>query len=273
VNASSVIKLSSPATKEFWPIPVLFEDESLLAIDKPAGLLSSPDRYDPDRPNLMRLLHDGIREGKPWAAERKLEYLMNAHRLDLETTGIILLAKTKPVLVALANLFGTDKPVKKYSALVRGVPPNASFAVDAPICPHPTRLGEMRIAPLKAKDGKHAKTLFTVREAFRHCALVTCQPVTGRTHQIRVHLKYTGHPIFGDRVYGGRPLLLSSLKPDYRLKHGAVERPLISRTALHAEELTLPHPLTGATVHITAPWPREFAVAVKFLRRYSATAS
>ena len=102
---TSAIKLSDPPTKGFWEIPVLFEDEHLLALDKPQGLLSSPDRYDPERPNLMRLLHHGIRDAKPWAAERKLDYLMNAHRLDLETSGVMLLAKSKPVLVALANLF------------------------------------------------------------------------------------------------------------------------------------------------------------------------
>src|SRR6202012_281448 len=111
---SAAIKLSSPATREFWEIPVLFEDEHMLALDKPSRLLTSPDRYDPARPNLMKLLHAAIEAGKPRAKERWLTYLMNAHRLDFETSGIILLAKTKPVLIALANLFGIEKPVKTY---------------------------------------------------------------------------------------------------------------------------------------------------------------
>src|SRR6185503_7672768 len=106
------LKLSSPETKEFWEIPVLFEDEHLFAINKPACLLTSPDRYDPNRPNLMKLLHAGIAARKPWAALRCLSYLANAHRLDFETTGVLLLAKTKPALVHLANLFGNEKPVK-----------------------------------------------------------------------------------------------------------------------------------------------------------------
>src|SRR5208282_3916183 len=114
------IKLSSPATREFWEIPVLFEDEHLLALDKPARLLTSPDRYDPARPNLMKLLHAGIERAAPWAKQRGLTYLMNAHRLDFETSGIILLAKTKPILVALADLFGSDKPLKQYLALASG---------------------------------------------------------------------------------------------------------------------------------------------------------
>lgn len=264
---TGVIKLSSPSTREFWEIPVLFEDDHLLAVDKPPGMLSSPDRYDPDRPNLMRLLHDGIRDGKPWARERRLEYLMNAHRLDFETSGVMLLAKSKPVLVALANLFGTEKPVKRYVALVRGVPVANAFEVDAPIGPHPSRLGEMRVTP-KGRDGKRARTQFEVREVFRGCSLLLCRPLTGRTHQIRVHLRHARHPIMGDAVYGGRPLLLSQLKHDYRLKPGAEERPLIARTALHAEELILPHPVTGAEVRITAPWPKDMTVAVKYLRKY-----
>ena len=104
---AAVIKLSSPATREYWEIPVLYEDDYLLALDKPSGLLTSPDRYDPARPNLMKLLHAGIAAQKPWARERNLAYLSNAHRLDFETSGVILLAKTKAVLVALADLFGS----------------------------------------------------------------------------------------------------------------------------------------------------------------------
>ena len=91
----SVIKLSSPGTQEYWEIPVLYEDQDLLAVEKPSRLLTSPDRYDSQRPNLMKLLHAGIAEVKPWARERQLIYLMNAHRLDFETSGIILLAKNK----------------------------------------------------------------------------------------------------------------------------------------------------------------------------------
>ena len=82
---NAAIKLSSPATHEFWEIPVLFEDADLLALDKPSGLLTSPDRYDPERPNLMKLLHAGIAESKPWACERGLTYLSNAHRRSVST--------------------------------------------------------------------------------------------------------------------------------------------------------------------------------------------
>src|SRR5438874_2410578 len=118
----SAIKLSSPATGQFWEIPILYEDEHLLALDKPGGLPVSPDRNDASRPSLMALLHAGIAEAKPWARERSLAYLMNAHRLDNEITGVILLAKTKSLFVELANLFGAEKPVRTYVALVKGAP-------------------------------------------------------------------------------------------------------------------------------------------------------
>src|SRR3954470_13837305 len=171
-----MIKLSSPATKEFWEIPVLFEDEHLLALNKPAGLLVSPDRYDPDRPNLMKLLHAGIEQGKPWAKERNLSYMMNAHRLDFQTSGVILLAKTKPVLVDLATEFGSEKPRKVYVALVHGTAPSDTFETDAKIAPNELRLGLMRIDP---KKGKRSKTECTVREKFGRVLLLECRPLTG----------------------------------------------------------------------------------------------
>ncbi len=262
----SCIKLSAPASRKFWEIPVLFEDEYLLALDKPGGLLTSPDRYDPQRPNLMKLLHAAITGGKPWVRERGLNYLMNAHRLDFDTSGVILLAKSKPALVALADLFGSEKPLKQYVALVQGTPTEEKFEVDASLAPHPVRTGLIRVDP---KNGKRSRTVFEVLEKFSGWTLLRCQPLIGRTHQIRAHLRHAGLSIVGDELYGGKPLWLSRLKPDYRLKRGHTERPLISRVALHAEQLTLPHPVTGETLTITAPWPKDFKVAVKYLRQFA----
>lgn len=262
---SATIKLSSPATREFWEISVVFEDAHLLALDKPAGLLTAPDRNDPVRPNLMSLLHDAIAAGKPWAAERGLTYLSPAHRLDAETSGVILLAKSKPVLVALANQFGTDQPQAKYVALARGVPRAEQFEVDAKIAPHPLTPGLMRV---DSRQGKRSRTLVSVVESFRDYVWLACRPVTNRTHQIRVHLRHTGLPIVGDTLYDGKPLLLSRLKRDYRLKPGRTERPLLARVALHSEELVLAHPITSETMTFTARWPKDLRVALKYLREY-----
>ena len=131
----AVIKLASPATQELWEIPVLHEDDQLLAVAKPSRLLASPDRYDLQRLNLMQLLHEGIKQSAPWATRRNLTYLANAHRIDFEASGVLLLAKTKPALVALANEFGADLPTKTYVALTRGMPPEPEFTVDAKIGP------------------------------------------------------------------------------------------------------------------------------------------
>ena len=266
---SDIIKLSSPDTHEYWEVPILFEDEHLLAIDKPAGLLVSPDHLDPQRPSLMELLHHDIKRGAPWAKKRNLTYLMNAQRLDFETSGVLLLVKSKPDLVTLATEFGTEKPTKIYVALVRGVAAmeQSEFQTDGKLAPHPLQMGIMRIDP---KEGKRSRTEFTVRERFSGYMLMECRPCTVRTHQVRVHLKHVGFKVVADEIYGGPPLMLSSLKPQYRLKFGQTERALIARVALHAEQLTVAHPVTGAEIKITAPWPRDFAVAVKYLRRYAA---
>lgn len=246
-------------------MPVLFEDQHLLALDKPARLLSSPDRYDPARPNLMRLLHQGMAKGVPWARERGLTYLANAHRLDFETTGVMLLARSKPALVALANLFGTDKPRKEYLALVRGGPRDEAFEVRARLAADPRRPGQMRV---DEKSGKKSVTECSVAERFRGFTLLRCRPLTGRTHQIRVHLRWRRLPLVGDAAYGGQPLLLSRIKPGYRFRRDGVERPLLDRVALHAESLALPHPVTGEALEVRAPWPKDLSVAIKYLRRY-----
>jgi 23S rRNA pseudouridine1911/1915/1917 synthase len=266
VNAG--IKISSPATREFWEIPVLFEDEHLLALDKPAGLLTSPDRYDANRPSLMKLLHLGIAGAKPWARKHHLNYVSNAHRLDFETSGVILIAKNKPALVALADLFSSEKPRKKYLALVRGEPLENQFEVDARLAPHPVKIGLMHV---DQKNGGQSKTKFEMLENFPRFgyALLKCEPLAERAHQIRVHASHAGLKIVGDEPYGGKPLWLSHLKPNYRLKEGTIERPLISRTALHAEQLTLPHPIMDEVLTITAPWPKDLKVAVKYLRQFA----
>lgn len=261
-----MIKLSSPATNEYWEIPVLFEDEHMVALNKPPGLFVSPDRFEPNRPNLIGLLHAGIEQGKPWARERNLSYLMNAHRLDVQTSGVILLAKSKPVLIDLATQFGSEKPHKVYAAFVRGTPPGDTFETDAKLAPNELRLGLMRVDP---KKGKKSKTQFIVRERFGAIVLLECRPLTARPHQIRVHLKQLRLPIVGDEDYGGQPLLLSALKGEYRLKPGKTERPLIARVALHAEKLMVTHPVTKAEVNIEAPWPKDLTVALKYLRRYT----
>lgn len=261
------IKLSHPPTRGFWELPVLYEDEHLLAVDKPAGLDAGPEAADLSRPNLVRLLHDAIKRGVPWAVERGVGFLAGAHRLDVDTGGVLLLARSKETLLRLADQFGSQKPVLTYAGIVTGVPPEDVFELDAAISPHPVQPGLVRIDRMA---GKKATTRFEVRERFRGFTRISCTPLTHRTHQIRIHLRHLKLPLVGDELYGGDALLLSGLKHNYHAKRGAVERPLFSHAAIHLESLDLTHPVTAAPLQIVSPLPHDFQVALKHLRRYAA---
>src|SRR5262245_24748052 len=160
---SPSIKLSSPATREFWEIPVLYEDEQLLALNKPIGLRVSPNESEPDQPSLLKLLHEGIAEGKPWAKERGLDFLMSPHKLEPEIGGVFLLAKDKPALLKLSDLFNSEKPCKQFLVLVQGSPAEDRFESDAKLSVHPVIPGQMRVDP---RAGKRSVTTFEVAERF-----------------------------------------------------------------------------------------------------------
>ncbi len=234
--------------------PVIYEDDALLVFDKPSGLLVAPDRWDKERPNLMAQVHARLGHG-----------IANVHRLDADTSGVLLCAKTKAALDFLSGQFQAKAAQKLYLALVVGAPASAEFTVAAALQADERRPGLMRPA---GKKGRPSTTAFTVRERFRGFAWLECRPQTGRTHQIRVHLAASGLPILGDPFYGdGTRLLLSNLKRGY--KHRAEERPLINRLALHASELVVAHPVTREPVILRAPLPHEFGVALKYLRRFA----
>jgi RluA family pseudouridine synthase len=234
--------------------PVIHEDDALLVFDKPSGLLVAPDRWDKDRPNLMAQVHARLGHG-----------IANVHRLDADTSGVLLCAKTKAALDFLSGQFQAKSAEKLYLALVVGEPASAQFVVDLALQPDESRPGLMRAVK---KKGRTSRTLFAVRERFRGFAWLECRPQTGRTHQIQVHLAAKGLPILGDPFYGdGTQLLLSNLKRGY--KHRAQERPLVDRLALHASELVVTHPLTHERVTLRAPLPHDLGVALKYLRRFA----
>jgi RluA family pseudouridine synthase len=262
----NLLRLSSAATQESWVLPVLYEDEHLLALAKPTGLPVSPDPLNPERPSLTALLHEGIRSGARWAVEHRLVFLANAHRLDSGATGVLLFGRTKEAMAALANQFSSNQPHLTFAVLAGGVPPTDTFTVDAPLSPHPARPWISRV---DRKQGKKTKTLFVVAERFERHTLLRVQPLTDRNHQIRAHLQSVRHPVVGDPAYSGRQLMLSSLKPNYRLKVGRDEIPLMGRVALHAMELTIQHPATNETLHLVAPLPKDFEVSLKYLRRWT----
>jgi len=260
--AAQLLRLSAA-----WPeVELLFIDADILALSKPAGLLIAPDRWDKAKENLMGLLHSGIHLKRPWAREFGLDYLANVHRLDVGTSGVILLARNKPALVALARQFHDQHPKKTYAALIQGALPEPELVVDMPLSASPARPG---LSVVDKGNGKPAVTRFVQVESFKGYSLVRAEPATGRLHQIRIHLKAVGCPLVADQDYGtGFPLLLSQLKRDYKMKREG-EKPLMARPALHAERLEIRHPKTGEPLIIEAPWPKDFTVAVKYLRKFT----
>lgn len=253
--------------------PVIFEDEALIAFDKPSGLLIAPDRWDKSRVNLMSLVHDALGHG-----------VANVHRLDADTSGLVLCTKTKAALDFVSGQFQSKTVEKVYFALVAAAGPCAApwaggakpvagaggalpeaFRVDLVLKEDDANPGRMCVV---RKHGKGAATDFAVRERFGAFTLLECRPQTGRTHQIRVHLAASGWPILNDPFYGGDTrLLLSDLKRGY--KGRADEKPLLARLALHASALTFTHPLSRERITLTAPLPHDFEVALKYLRKFA----
>ncbi len=232
---------------------VVYEDDALVVFNKPAGLLIAPDRWDKTKINLMGLIHDCL--SPKW---------FNAHRLDRDTSGIIVVAKTKPALDDLCTQFEERLVTKEYVALVRGRPHPPEDSIVHDLEPDRTQPGRM----LAVAHGKRACTRYAVREVFRHYTWVALWPETGRQHQLRVHLALRGCPIVGDRFYGdGRGICLSDLKQGYKPGRGP-ERPLLARLALHAARVTLKHPVTLQPLTVEAPLPDDLELVLHNLRRY-----
>ena len=242
------------------PLPaVVYEDDALIAFDKPSGMLVAPGGVEDEAPDLMTRLH----------AQCSPEWF-NAHRLDRDSSGVLLVAKSRDIVRVLTKIWSSGEVRKAYRALVHGAPADNEGVMRARIAPDRRRPGRMRVASY-ADSGKPAETHYRILQRWRRHSLVAAEPITGRTHQIRVHLHALGAPIVADPLYGPHtPLLLSDLKRGYKFKRDEPERPLMGRLALHALTLTLPHPVTGERLTIEAPLPRAFAVSIKYLDRYEA---
>ena len=229
------------------PLDVLFEDRHLLAVNKASGMIVHPGAATGDDTLVHALLSHcaGSLSGIGGVERPGI-----VHRLDKETTGVIVVAKNDQAHRALADQFATRTLTKEYVALVAGVPQLLSGTIDRAIGRHPVHRHRMTIG----EGGKPARTDWERVEVFGDiAALLRCRIFTGRTHQIRVHLKSLGHPILGDALYGW--------KPDPRLK----EQP--ARVMLHAEHLVLAHPSTGKELDLRAPLPADFTKLIRALRK------
>lgn len=235
-------------------IEIQHEDDALIVVNKPPNFLTIPDRYAHHLPNLLDHL------------SKTREKVFVVHRLDRETSGLICFAKTEEAHRHLNQQFQERTAEKFYHVLLEGTVHEDSGTIDKPIAPSPNKKGKMIIA----KKGKPSLTLFEVLERFQHFTLVSANIKTGRTHQIRVHFDAIGYPLAVDAVYGRRSaFMLSELKHRrYRRKEETEERPLMSRSSLHAQKLSLRHPETDVEIQFEAPLPKDFKATVQQLRKW-----
>lgn len=229
--------------KQKKPYSVLFYDEQLIAVNKQSGLLVAADRYDTNAVRLDSLV----------AAEFGTVFAV--HRIDKDTSGIVVYARTQDAHRALSVQFQERQVEKVYHALVHGKPSWQTLHVDLKLLPD----GDAQHRTVVNKrTGKYAITDFVLLCSCPSYSWLEARPLTGRTHQIRAHLAANGFSIVCDPLYGGNrhPVLLSEIKRSWR---GDLfeERPLLSRLALHAYTLSLNHPVTGERITFTAPYPRD----------------
>lgn len=245
-----------PASRH--PIALLYADDELLAIDKPAGLSATAPRDGGE--SVVQALR---RQLPPEQAGG----LRLVHRLDRQTSGVMVLARNVGAQRRLSTCFARGQVSKCYWALVRGRPSSDEGLIDLPIAPDPGQPGRMRVG---RRYGRRAQTAWRLLERFVGLSLLACRPLTGRTHQLRVHLQAIGLPLAVDAVYGeGQPLMLSSLKPGYRASRRRPERPLIARLTLHARWLDLPAGDDRPAVHLEAPLPRDLKATLNQLRKHA----
>jgi len=231
---------------------ILTEQADWVAIDKPSGVLSIPDRLGKER------------SLKTWLAER-YGAIYTVHRIDRDTSGVILFARSPEAQQDLSAQFENRETEKIYLGFVVGCPSQTSGTLDAPIAEHPTKKGTMIIH----RNGKSAHTEYTMIDRFPGYSLLQFRILTGRTHQIRIHARELGHPIVCDPIYGdGKPFLLSALKKKFNLsKKEEAERPLMRRLALHAHRLCF-RDFTRNRIELEAPLHKDMRAMLQQLRKF-----
>jgi len=225
------------AAKAAHEFPILFEDEALLAINKPSGVAVHGGS------GLKYGVIEAMRAARPTA-----KFLELVHRLDRETSGVLLLAKKRAALVAMHELLREGRTDKRYLTLIKGRwPHEAKHHVRTALHKYVTGEGERRVAAADPEEGQEAHTIFTLLKRFDDATLLEAQLKTGRTHQIRVHLATSGHPILGDDKYG-----------DFDLNK-RLQKAGLKRMFLHAAKISFAHPVSGERMRIEAPLPEDCA--------------
>jgi len=276
LNPDDLIEITLPQLPkteippENIPLNILYEDHDIIVINKPADMIVHPARGN-TRGTIANALAFHLVSAKANEDEEEQEIKLPdalgefrpgiVHRLDRNTTGVMILAKNNVAQWKIAKQFHDRKVEKSYLAIVHGVPDLTRDRVNAPLGIHPKTREKYAIRP---ETGKEAVTFYEVLETFRGFSLLKLTPKTGRTHQIRVHLAYIKHPIVADDMYGGKlvyPWQLKNADP-------APEEPVISRCALHASTIAFTHPTTKKIVRFDAPLPDDMQNLLDLLRKY-----
>ncbi|MGE0771602.1 MAG: RluA family pseudouridine synthase [Cyclobacteriaceae bacterium] len=223
---------------------VLFENEDYIIINKPPFVSTLQDRHEPA--NVLDLVRE-------WESDAQV-----GHRLDKDTSGCLAIARHPEAYRHLSMQFEHRTVEKVYHAVCDGLHRFDQVVVQAPI--EKLNDGTVKLS----REGKNAETSFSTLQVFKQHTLVECRPVTGRMHQIRIHLSYLGAPITGDDLYDGKPFYLSSVKRGFNLKKTDEEQPLMKRMALHAHTIRFAG-LKGEKIDISAPYPKDFAALLRQL--------
>jgi 23S rRNA pseudouridine955/2504/2580 synthase/23S rRNA pseudouridine1911/1915/1917 synthase len=251
---SKKIKIRTRSSHFADGIDILLETDELLALDKPAGLLAVRDRWDKAQETLVDFVRSYLGKNA-WAV----------HRLDKEASGVILFAKNSATRTSLEQQFQKREVHKNYHVFIQGEIDQDKGTIDLNLSEDPERPGRTKV---DRKKGKPSLTHFVVLERFKGVTYLKVTPMTGRQHQIRVHLQALGHPVICDALYGsGRPYYLSEMKRFYKVKKDEPEKPLMSRLALHAERLTF-LTLEDTVQTVESPLPKDFVVFLKYLRKF-----
>lgn len=230
---------------------IIIQTEDFIGINKPAGLLTIPDRIGKDV-SLKKILQEKFGE------------VFTVHRLDKDTSGIVVFALNEQMHKYLSQQFESRETNKIYNGLVLGKPLQHQGTINEPIAEHPVKRGMMTVY----KKGKESITEYEVLESFRLYSWMQFRILTGRTHQIRVHMKHIGHPIVCDDVYGdGKPVFISAIKSKYNLsKSEEEERPILNRLALHSAQLSFKG-INGEEYKLEAPLPKDLRATLNQLRK------
>ncbi len=247
------------------PLDVVYEDDDMLIINKPAGLVVHPG-HGHFRGTLVNALahHLGLRQG-PDAQDERMGILV--HRIDKNTSGLLVVAKNDEAQLHLAKQFFYHTIERKYVAIVWGNVKDDEGTIIGNIARDPNDRLRFKVFP-EGDIGKHAVTHYKVLERFGYVTLVECKLETGRTHQIRVHMNHIGHPLFNDDRYGGDKILKGTLYAKYKQFIDNCFK-LLPRQALHAKTLGLEHPVTGKHIFFETPLPADMTSLIEKWRKYA----